>query len=218
MKKIIFLFIVLFAVKAQAQWINSISIYPPNPSPTDPVLLIVDGSFPSATCDQHSQGSSVTGNVIDAWAMHCVGIMQVICYHTDTLQLGTLPIGNYTVNFQLDHGYGPFPCTPGIVPAPDTSINFSVSLVTDIPDVSAPSQWITVFPNPAQNDITLTLNQVEPRAAQKLTLYNGYGQPVWSTEVKPEPKGSYSISTSHLPSGMYFLRMGSLVRKLVVNR
>ncbi len=123
MKKVIFSILLTgYTGMSSAQWINSIQYQPSNPATNDTITFYVDLSFPSGTCDQHSQGFYINGNKIEAFALHCLGMLTYICHHTDTFKINPLPAGAYSFHFQLDAGMLPFPCTPGIFPGPSDSI------------------------------------------------------------------------------------------------
>ena len=216
MKNILLLLFCLATMNAKTQWINSLSIVPQNPIVSDSVYLIADCSFPSGSCDQHTQGLSIIGNNIHAWALHCLGMLAVICNHTDTFALGTLPAGLYNSTFQLDNGLGPAPCTAGIVPGISSSYTFTVSLSTDLSDTEKENPWVTVFPNPSSDLLHIELNSKINVFRNSLSLYNIYGKKVWESENVPSDN-KFLLHTKKLASGIYMLRMGSNARKIIVN-
>lgn len=206
MKKYILLLFVAFTAQAKAQWINSLSIYPPNPSITDSVYLIANCSFPSGACDDHTQAVSVNGNSITAWALHCVGMATFICNHADTLNMGLLAPGTYTASFQLDHGMGPGPCTPGIVPGPNSSITFNVSLVTSLPNPLQDAHSLVIYPNPASGQLFFD----HVKANSDKCLLDVTGQCVLRTQ------GS-SMDISTIPKGIYMVRCEGQYRKVLID-
>ena len=204
-------------MNAKAQWINSLSILPPNPTASDSVYLIADCSFPSGSCDQHIQGFSITGNNINTWALHCLGMLAVICNYTDTFALGTLPAGLYNATFQLDNGLGPAPCTAGIVPGISSSYTFTISLSTDLSDMNKEDQWVTVYPNPSSGFLYLELNSKMNLFRNSLSLFDLYGKKVWESESLLSNDDKL-LDTKKLSSGIYVLRMGSNTKKIVVTK
>ena len=215
MKKILLLLFCLSILNADAQWINSISIVPPNPTVSDSVYLIADCSFPSGSCDQHTQGFGIIGNNINAWALHCLGMLAVICNHTDTFALGTLPAGLYNCTFQLDNGLGPAPCAAGIVPGLSSSITFLVSLSADLSDLRKENEWVVVFPNPSSGMLHIELKLEMHLLQNSLSLCDLYGKKVWESENLPSNQ-NYLLDTKKLCAGIYILRMGSYAKKIVV--
>ena len=151
MKSKLFTLVLLLGVilnnNVKAQWIQSLTVVPANPTTLDPIMVLADCGFPSGTCDIHTQYLNVNGNFISAGALHCLGMLTVICNHTDTFQLGTLPTGNYTFQFQLDAGYGMPTCTPGIVPGPFDTISFFISPAVGLGEF-IPQDAVTFYPNP----------------------------------------------------------------------
>lgn len=206
MKKYLLLLFVAFTMKANAQWINSLTVYPTNPTMTDSVYLIAQCSFPSGSCDQHTQGFSQNGFTVSAWALHCVGMLAFICGHTDTFSLGILAPGVYTASFNLNHGAGPFPCTPGIVSGPTNTITFNVSsIVTTIPDHAVQTLDIGVYPNPANDK--LYLNHCDKDSEKKLFTLTG--------QLALTFKG-LETNVAHLKPGVYLLKCEGQIKKVVI--
>lgn len=145
MKKFTLLTILILcqSYSIKAQWINSITTIPIAPTTNDTILIIADCMFSSGSCDQHTQGYFINGTIIDAWALHCTGMLTVICSHTDTFKINPLPAGNYKFRFQLDQGQLPSPCTPGFVPGPHDSLTFTVQQFMSVNDIAA--QGITIL-------------------------------------------------------------------------
>ncbi|MBK9321269.1 MAG: T9SS type A sorting domain-containing protein [Bacteroidetes bacterium] len=74
-----------------------------------------------------------------------------------------------------------------------------------------------MYPNPANNVLNIDLNG-RPEQENIITLFNAYGQIVFSTRVYTSEK--VSINISHLPSGMYLAQLeskeGRSTRKFIV--
>lgn len=68
------------------------------------------------------------------------------------------------------------------------------------------SSALSLFPNPAQNQLTLRLT--EPAAAGQATLYNHLGTPVASQPIQPAA-ADVRFDTSALPDGLYVLRVAA---------
>jgi hypothetical protein len=128
--------------------IQGYTIEPPSPGTSDYVRVYVDVMFTSGGCAVYTQGQVTTSNVTDAFALHCLGQLAVICNATDTFNLGYLEAGNHVFNFTLSSGIGGPPCTPGIVADDAGSTNFTVSIGTGIINDEAEVQDIAIYPNP----------------------------------------------------------------------
>ena len=183
---------------ANAQWIQSITVVPSNPTVNDPIMVLVDCGFPSGTCDNHTQYLNTSGNWINAGALHCLGMATVICNHTDTFLLNTLPAGYYTFYFQLDAGYGFPTCTPGIVPGPADTIGFTVSPAVGLGEF-IPQDAVSIYPNPA-NDSFMVRGLENSDYPVTITVYTTEGKlQVRENITSAEEK----INTSRFPNGMY---------------
>jgi hypothetical protein len=158
MKKFYYLLLLvcqcIVVTNASGQWINGITVIPANPTTTDSVTILVDCMFPSGNCDDHTQYVSVTGTDITAGALHCLGVLSVICNYTDTFNIGILPAGGYTFHFQLDAGGLPSPCTPGIVAGPNDSMVFVVSPAVGTGETISQDN-VQITPNPFNDVFTI---------------------------------------------------------------
>jgi len=194
-----------------AQWINSITIQPVNPTTNDVITVLADCSFPSGGCADHTQNFSILGNDITAGALHCLGPLSFICNYTDTFIINPLPAGVYTFHFQVDAGLGPSPCSPGIVPGPQDTIMFVVSPFTGIDEIPN-QQSIYLFPNPAQNQIHLKgiSNEEYPVIAEIISLK---GEKLQSVKVN---NAEQFIDISILPAANYRVQLKSASGKIII--
>ena len=87
------------------------TVDPASPTTTDNVFVYVDVMFTSGGCDLDNQGSSTSGSSSTGYALHCVGMLTVICNAIDTFNLGMLPAGPHTFSMTLSSGSGGPPCT-----------------------------------------------------------------------------------------------------------
>ncbi|WP_107038497.1 T9SS type A sorting domain-containing protein [Brumimicrobium mesophilum] len=75
---------------------------------------------------------------------------------------------------------------------------------------------INIFPNPATNQITIVWNEVRMDVI-KITSYNGRVVKVIPLNGENSIKGEKIINLNGLSSGVYFVNVGSEVRKLVIH-
>jgi Secretion system C-terminal sorting domain len=214
MKKIILIFILLFGViVTNAQWINSISVYPSNPTSSDQIKVLVNINFSSGSCDAHTQSHSNSGNTIYATALHCLGPLTFICNHTDTFTIGQLATGNYSFIFNVNEGFGPSPCSPGIVPGPTDTFNFFVSNPTFVKQLK--KDQLTVNYNSLSKIISIKSVKNEDNTQIELLSIEGKHLALYSFH-----NNSFSIDASELKAGMYFIRItnseGILTKKILI--
>ena len=135
MKSLFFVFVfstvITVAMRAQGT-ITSIEVIPAMPTIADSVYLVGHFQFTSGGCDKQFFTASLVGNHVVASAQHCTGMLTYICDVSDTLNLGILPFGTYTVDLTLSSGAAPIPCTPGIVPDDNDSTSFNVIAPTAV--------------------------------------------------------------------------------------
>lgn len=194
----------------QSQNIMQLYTVPANPTTNDQVMIVAEMMFPSATCDEKFLAvTNMGGNRFDAGSMHCVGMLSVICNDNDTFMLGQLTAGTYRFFLQADMGMLPSPCSPGIVPGPVDSIDFTVTIASGIDENSAGG--ITIHPNPVVSSISLT--DIIPDRELMLKLFTVNGQEVYRGDVR----NGYTIDLSFLTEGIYITEVwsedGLLLRK-----
>lgn len=126
-RKILPLIILSFGLQVQAQNIQNISYLPPFPGPLDSVKVIVDLVFTSGSCDIQFENHSVNNDSIRINVFHCPGALTVICYVTDTINLGLLNPGSFDaeVIVHTSSWSTPDPCTD-INPTDSGSIQITV--------------------------------------------------------------------------------------------
>ena len=185
----------------RGQAIMSMTVVPANPTPASFVEIHVDMMFPNSSCAGVAY-HSINGNLITASTTHCMGMLTTTCNDVDTLLLGQLAAGTYTVIFSQSSGYGIPNCTPGFVADDEDTLVFLVGpLGINTPD---PFQLFTVSPNPAA-DGTFQLNGLPESGLQELLIYDMNGRLLAAKQLA---QGQQTISTG-LPAGMYMLRVKS---------
>lgn len=203
MKKTAFLFVLLLIGSfCQAQTIHQISIYPPVPSENEQIRIIADMSFSSGPCNDHQQQFNINGNNIYASAMHCLGMLSVICNYADTFAIGTLPQGNYRFYFDVNNGFGPSPCSPGIVPGPMDSLVFTVTAPAAIKEMNDEATTVQYL----QGSNKIMIHFTSPVSSGKACLYNATGQILQKINLKGNQQ---SMATNGLPEGLYILELSS---------
>ncbi len=206
MKKSVFTTILLVITSAvSAQQIGALHISPQNPTVNDSITLIADVIFPSGTCDQKELIMSQSGTDFFASAIHCIGPLTYICNNTDSFSAGTLPAGNYRFIYHVDAGFGPVPCTPGIVSGPTDTLSFSVTTATSI--IESNTSEINCYYSDNQIVFSQSINDFEA------SIYNSLGECVY---YKRKSKGS---SINFGKSGIYILTLkngNSKVQKRII--
>lgn len=147
-------------LQSHAQWINSLTVVPPNPTTNDSVSIILNADFSSGPCNDATHGFFQNGFTFNAFALHCTGMLTVICTDEDTFNLGQLAAGNYTFTVQVDQGFGPSPCTPGIVAGPTSTVNFTVLNSSSVFNPEISNEFF-LTPNPGNGFIKLKNNSTK---------------------------------------------------------
>lgn len=190
----------LNSIQAQNK-IDSLVVYPSNPTVNDSIQVIAYYTFTSSSCPLDVKSFSQSGNTINASSLHCLGMLSTICNSSDTFALNRMQSGNYSFKLSLSAGAltGPsVACTPGIVPDDSTSINFSVRpLLTTLTKLQAKA--IQFYPNPVQDK--LYFKQLAPKST--IRIANQLGQVV----LKTTSISTQGLDVSKLEQGIYFIEV-----------
>lgn len=171
----------------------------------DTLTFSVDLAFPSGTCDQHFKGYNLNGNKIEAYAIHCLGMLTYICYHTDTFKINPLPAGSYSFHFQLDAGMLPSPCSPGIIPAQFDSITFVVSPVNGLNAAAEDRVHLALQGN------ELIVRTGQPEQKCMIALYDLNGKMIRSEWFDG---GFLRMNVSDLSDGTYLYSVSTVAETL----
>jgi len=195
-------FFLALILPSKAQWINSVTMFPAAPTELDTIYFYANVDFPSGPCDDKTMYSGVTSPYLYGGALHCLGPLAFICNDNDTFKFDPLPAGNYTFIYQVDAGGGPSPCTPGIVPGPNDSINFTVFPVVNLDEINSDSKF-QLFPNPA-NDFTVLIirNSISDKNL-KIKILQFNGKLVQEVTIKKNMR----IDTSGFENGIYLIQL-----------
>ncbi len=186
--------------------ILSFHTLPASPTTNDVVKVVASLSFTSGGCELSEQGHTTNASRTDAYALHCLGMLTVICPTTDTFLLGTLPAGDHTFVLSLSSGGGPAPCSPGIVIDDTDSITFTVDPGVGINVPNAKAVEFSLYPNPASTNLTLQTEHRLPNTDYRLQIYNAQGQVVF-TSIFDIQHSTFDISS--FSPGLYYLTLQS---------
>ena len=212
MKSLFFVFVfssLIVLVGRTQGTITSIEVIPAMPTIADSVYLVGHFQFTSGGCDKQFFTASLVGNHVVASAQHCTGMLTYICDVSDTLNLGILPFGTYTVDLTLSSGAAPIPCTPGIVPDDNDSTSFNVIAPTAVAENGIQFRF---SPNPVKEMLTFSGNELKRLIGEQVVVYDLNG-----SKVKAEPlDADCTMDVSELSPGLYFVKVGSSqLQKLV---
>ncbi|MBN8701892.1 MAG: T9SS type A sorting domain-containing protein [Bacteroidetes bacterium] len=212
MKKITTIFIILcISILAKAHSIDSLKIIPPNPTTNDYIKVVAYTMFTSGSCAMidSSVAGIGTGTTITIDACHNVGMLTVICHSTDTVSLGFLAPGNYSLNYFINTT-DPFtdPTTCNILHSDSISKSFVVAAggPSAIDNINPLFGTLQAFPNPTTGLLAFDPNMLRSENGFLFTLYNVRGELVTSLAIdKNHPK----LDISTVGSGVYYYRLES---------
>lgn len=155
MKYLIILSLLSLSFTAKSQccvYINNVEIIPPSPTTSDIVKVVTTVT----TTNQGlliSSSHAVSGNTIDVEACYFNGLLPATQTYYDTLTIGALPAGNYTVDFTAYESGDPV-CD--YVDSTTTDTSFVV--IENQASLNPINQQIgKLFPNPSNGSFTVQL-------------------------------------------------------------
>ena len=208
---------ILFTTTLLAQGsIQGFTIQPSSPTTSDPVTVYVQVMFTSGGCAVYNQGHTTTSNVTDAYALHCLGQLAVICNTTDSFNLGYLQAGNHVFNFTLSSGIGGPPCTPGIVADDNGSTSFTVSLGTGIISPEGGVQEFGIYPNPFLTTARIKIDPGLRFNKAELKIIDVMGRTV--KIIDGIQTNEFALDRGDLINGIYFYQLTEKEKTLAAGK
>ena len=180
---------------AQFGQITAVQIIPANPTDADQVKAVVEVMLGSSPCTLNNSLSNINGNIIELNNFYCEGMLTMVCSRTDTINIGTLAAGMYSLNVNIASGCGPYTPVDSAL-----SNGFTVSVFSGVDAIEKKSSFM-LFPNPTNNSIVnLQSNSTNPYS---IICFNSLGQ---------EALGMSNLTgnqTINLPkeNGLYFIKI-----------
>lgn len=214
MKKIMILFALFihsfFSMKAQNVTINSVTTLPVTLTDTQHVKAVVSTMFSSGGCPLLNSASYLLNDTVYLIADYEVGLLAVICYSTDTFDLGILPCATIMLHVEAN-------ITVGGMATDESSIPMNINCTaTGISEINSENDLI-IFPNPVSNELSFIQNEnlVSPL---KVSILNVFGELIYFS-IGTSKDHSTKLDVSILPNGIYFVRVestqGVSINKLV---
>ena len=189
---------------------ESVKIIPENPTPDDNITVEYSGTFSYSGCSLGDYSISLQGTEIIATLKYNVGYAAALCSRVDTLTIGYLTKGNYLLitNTTDSRAY----------PYDVDTLYFTVGSV-GVHEISK-SQIMDLYPNPTSDLINIEFQLNNPETVS-LTIYDLQSKAIATPTIgnKGQGKHKVTISTAHLPKGIYLVRMNAgkeiITRKIV---
>ena len=202
-----FFLLALTARLAQAQccpYVRPVEVLPANPTATDEIRLV----FQAATGNAGQEISALlsrVGNSFTFTGCYYSGFLTMPQSYVDTVRVGRLPAGSYTVTFVAKESSSSQQCLEH--QRNGTSRTFQVggaSLGIDSPD----QRTNALFPVPAVGR-QLAFSAVDGSAVTGFKLFDATGRGFFTqtTDDLPYQNGHYLLNLPQLPAGTYTLQV-----------
>jgi hypothetical protein len=201
-----FLTAIAISTAASAQGtITGFTVSPAAPTTMDNVYMYVDVQFSSGGCAVANQGHTTSGSVTNASALHCVGMLSMICNEVDTFNLGMLPAGAHVFNMTLSSGMGGPPCSPGFAPDDSRNSTFTVTTATGISHLQNDPDVISLFPNPVSTTAVIKITDRIRLENAELKIMDVTGRVIQT--VSSISNNEIPLDREQLSAGVYFYEL-----------
>jgi len=177
--------------------IDSLKIVPSNPTINDSIKIINFTSFPNDACFLKNSYLNINGKEIVINATHFEGGFTVICNSIDTIIIGKLDTGAYTLYYNLSVD------TNTAIFDTDT-LFFVVQNPTDVFGFLYETSQIQIHPNPFTYETKIKYNLPDNTTDAALTIYNIVGEKIEVYKLN-DKNGELIIDASNLSQGLYIL-------------
>ena len=89
-------------------------------------------------------------------------------------------------------------------------------LPVGIEEVESEKWKVEIFPNPATTEVTILTQAIKQSDNQAITILDLHGRVVYTQAIKQSDNQAITIDISTLPRGVYYVRIGTVVKKLVI--
>lgn len=213
MKKLKFLIVVIFFLIgtshsfAQYFGFNDLYYSPVSPIETDTIGVVCDSYHGSGTCFLVNSNVNQNGFTITIDALHIPGPWTAICETIDTIMIGPLDPGSYTIIYNLIDSM-----SNGSHMKIDT---LYLNIISNNINQGIEEEKEVVFQNPVENKLNLNVRSKDLKAAN---LYDFRGKVVLCIS---DDNLYDSIDVSHLVNGMYIMELifndRKIFEKLIIN-
>ena len=183
-----------------AQGITSISIQPQSPTILDNVKLVADVWIHSGPCWMDSSNVNKVGQSFTVNGYYNSGMLTVICPRTDTILLGNIDGGTYTLKYYLHHAYYNFP-------KDSANITFTISPMVGNEDITS-KDFFTVYPNPIKDQLNILVDESNGNGNIQINLYSCLGELISRFDQKLA-SGMIHLNITSIPDGIYFIMLTS---------
>ncbi|NNC86394.1 MAG: T9SS type A sorting domain-containing protein [Bacteroidia bacterium] len=190
---------------AQTAFIQNIVVIPSQPTINDSIYAIITTSFSSGPCNQVTQYVTILGNSINVQSGHNLGPLTYICTSIDTVAIGFLSAGLYTLNANIN--------ASGAMAS--DSIQFVVINPTSVYDLHF--NQVKLYPNPANECIKIESNSKNP--IKQISIFDFSGREVLNTDVTlvSTEKEEILIDIADISNGIYYLQLSFKNEKIFKN-
>jgi hypothetical protein len=188
------LFANIYKVNAQFYtYVDSLKIFPKEPVRNDTVRLALYLTVLSDS-KRHYLEHTLNGNNIDIRCCFTLNGATTVTYFNDTLLIGPLTDGTYTINFKSYTTINTDSCAdPG-----DSTMYYDTFVVQAPASISIiKSENFTLYPSPAYE--VLHIRNATGAILQKAIVFDTHGS------LQKQYSGKEPLDISILPPGMYFL-------------
>ncbi|MFK7808464.1 MAG: T9SS type A sorting domain-containing protein, partial [Saprospiraceae bacterium] len=190
-------------------YMGEVYITPENPSATDSTYLITNVTTPNQGAYFGYEIIEMPDNNIRVEACYFEGFFTALQSFYDSINLGVLSDGNYTIDFVAFSSVNDLTCMP--TDSNTVEVNFEVGGTSSADDVFQSTDIsVSCFPNPVSSDIVRVVSE---QLIESVEVFDAYGNVL--LEKANLFSKDLSIDVGSFASGIYFIQVGSAENKVV---
>lgn len=205
MRKLSLAFVLFQVSFLWSQTIDSVQIFPQNPTTADSVFVITSVTMPNTGGYLGYQMSEI-GQTILVQGCYYDGGMSIQETYIDTINLGLFSEGTYTINYTAYVSSSSISCDP--IDSLFNQSDFTVSTALMIDEKNADPK-IRVYPVPLSSAVANLELRLIKRSEVKIDLMDSQGRLVRSFEKSILESGNHNLSLdfSGITPGLYVVKL-----------
>lgn len=181
------------------------TVLPNQPSTSSNIKIATRVTTPSIGWKVSSNYNILSSiSTIELKGSYCDGLLPGGIPINDTLSIGNLAVGVWTVNFRAYYG-SQFLTNCGITDSVLKTVTFTISLTNSIKDDTTPTGF-SIYPTLVINDLKIDVIDANAKLPIEVVVINCIGEIIESYSLSNKTN---LLNLAHLKSGIYFVKLKS---------
>jgi len=206
-KKLIYITLICLTFNCHSQFlfVSNPTVLPVNPTTSSNIKIATRVTTPSIGWKVSSSYNIQTPtSTIELKSSYCDALMPGGIPINDTVSIGNLAAGVWTVNFRAYYG-SQFLTNCGITDSVLKTVTFTISIANSVKENAAHDKF-SIYPTLVTNDLKIDVIDAEIKFPINLVVLNCIGQIIESYSLSNKTN---LLNLTYLKSGIYFVKLKS---------